>query len=198
MDRSENIGQLAKALAAAQSEMRTATKGANNPFFKSRYADLVEIMEVCRVPLTKNGLAISQLPSTTMIDGKVGVTVLTILMHASGEWIAEALTLFPKVPDPQGIGGAITYAKRYGLQAITGVVAENEDDDGNAASGKGTPGKPDDIDPVDHRWDPQASREIDQSEVKQGRKKLPAKPKYLPDPIDDLPPADPTPGEEFI
>ena len=135
MNKSENIGALAKALAAAQSEMKAAKKGNANPFYKSKYADLATIWDVIRAPLAKQGIAVLQTSSTTIVDGKVGVTVTTMLAHESGEWIEDSLTLFPKAADPQSIGGAVTYGRRYGL-SVTGAVAEDEDDDGNTANGK--------------------------------------------------------------
>jgi len=151
VNRSETIGELAKALAAAQGEISEAVKTSENPFFKSRYADLAAVWQACRPVLSKHGLAVSQLSETRWTDGKLGVCMTTILMHSSGEFIASELTLYPKVADPQGIGSAITYARRYGLQPIVGVVAIGEDDDGNQASGRGTPGHPDEMDPMDPR-----------------------------------------------
>lgn len=135
MNKSETIGALAKALAAAQSEMRAAKKGNANPFYKSKYADLATVWDTIRGPMASHGIAIMQTASTTVLDGKVGVTVTTMLAHESGEWIEDSLTLFPKAADPQSVGGAVTYGRRYGL-SVTGAVAEDEDDDGNTANGK--------------------------------------------------------------
>jgi enamine deaminase RidA (YjgF/YER057c/UK114 family) len=129
---SEQIGELAKALAAAQGEIRNAPKTSDNPFFKSRYADLAEVVDAVRGPLSKNGLAVVQIPLST--DGRT-VTIHTVLMHTSGQWIDGDLTLAPVKVDPQGIGSATTYGRRYALQGFTGV-APTDDDDGNAASGK--------------------------------------------------------------
>lgn len=133
MTKSESIAELAKALAVAQGEIQNAKKDSENPFFKSRYADLAAVRESIQGPFAKNGLAVVQLPSTMFTqDGSI-VSVETILMHASGEWVSgEQSVLLPQA-DPQKIGSATTYLRRYGLSAIAGVASEM-DDDGNAAS----------------------------------------------------------------
>ena len=124
------IGTLAKALAAAQSQIEGAKKDSENPFFRAAYADLASVWEACRTPLSNNGLAVIQ-----TVDGSPEVVwVTTTLAHSSGEWIRGTLRMKPVKADPQGIGSAITYARRYALAAIVGVAPE--DDDGNAASGK--------------------------------------------------------------
>ncbi len=133
MNKSETIGALAGALSKAQAEIRGAIKDTANPFFKSKYADLSSVWEACREQLTKNGLSVVQ--TNKAGDGRV--IVETILMHTSGEWISGELDMKPVKDDPQGIGSAITYARRYALAAIVGVAPE--DDDGNAASGKVKP-----------------------------------------------------------
>lgn len=129
MNKSESIAKLAEALSKAQGAMKNAIKDSNNPYFKSKYADLASVSDVCRPELAANGLSIIQLP--TMRDGKMVLTYM--LLHSSGEYITEELEMTPVKSDPQGIGSAITYARRYSLAAITGVATE--DDDGNAASG---------------------------------------------------------------
>lgn len=128
--KSESIKELAAALSKAQAEIKGAAKDSDNPFFKSRYADLSAVWDACREPLTKNGLAVSQFPSA---DGPK-VTVETILMHESGEWISRDLTITAKEDSPQAIGSAVTYARRYALAAVAGVAPE--DDDGEAAEGR--------------------------------------------------------------
>ena len=126
---SAEIGRLALALSKAQGEMKNATKDATNPFFKSKYADLASVWDVARGPLTKNELSILQ---TTEADIS-GVTIITILAHSSGEWIKGALKMTPvdkegkAKNDPQSIGSAITYARRYALSAIVGVATEDDD-----------------------------------------------------------------------
>lgn len=127
---SQTINELATALAKAQSEMKPAVKDADNPFFKSKYADLATVWESIRNPLSKNGLCVSQLIGS---DGNV-VTVETVLMHTSGQFISGKLSMTAKDPMPQSIASASTYARRYGLSAIVGVSSE-EDDDGAQASG---------------------------------------------------------------
>ena len=128
MNISTTIGELAAALSKAQGAMRNAIKDSNNPFFKSKYADLASVTDACRAELSANGLAVVQLP--TVRDGKMVLEY--ILLHASGEFIGSELEMTPVKSDPQGIGSAITYARRYTLAGIAGVATE--DDDGNAAS----------------------------------------------------------------
>jgi len=128
MQKSESIKHIASALNKAQAEMSGAKKGANNPFFKSKYADMNSVVDAVRIPFCNNGLSYSQFP--IMQDNKVGVE--TILMHESGEWMSDILVLPMVKQDPQAAGSAITYAKRYALQSIAGIPSE--DDDGNAAS----------------------------------------------------------------
>ena len=125
---SENIGKLMEALAKAQATMEEAKEDSKNPFFKSNYADLTSVWRACKKSLTENGLSISQ-PSM-MIDGQL--CLVTILGHSSGEWIKGIYPINPVKNDPQAIGSAITYARRYGLSAIVGVCKEGEDDDAEA------------------------------------------------------------------
>lgn len=130
MQKSESIAKLAEALSKAQGAMKNAIKDSDNPFFKSKYADLASVSDACRNELASNGLAVTQLPE--MKDGKLVLSY--VLMHSSGEWICGELEMNPVKNDPQGIGSAITYARRYTLAGIAGIATE--DDDGNAASGK--------------------------------------------------------------
>ncbi len=132
-NRSESIAKLAEALSKAQGQMEGAVKMSDNPYFKSKYADLASVWEACRKPLSDNQLAVVQTTDDSVDNGRV--IVETILMHASGEWISGRIALKPVKDDPQGAGSAITYARRYGLQGIVGIAPE--DDDGNAASGNG-------------------------------------------------------------
>ena len=127
---SATIGALAAALAKAQGAIEGATKGKVNPHFKSRYADLSSVVEACKAALSANGLAVVQSVSS---EGDNKVTITTMLLHTSGEWMRSALTLAAGKSDPQGIGSAITYGRRYGLAAMVGV-APVEDDDANEAS----------------------------------------------------------------
>jgi hypothetical protein len=121
--------QIAEALVKAQKEMGNATKDSSNPFFKSKYADLNAIREACMPALNNNGIVVLQ--PTVHIDGKNFVK--TLLLHTSGESI-EGYTeiIYSKQNDAQAQGSGITYARRYGLQSLVNVGAE--DDDGNKAS----------------------------------------------------------------
>src|SRR6056297_1363611 len=106
MKHSESIAELAKALNKAQSEMSGAKKSAANPFFKSKYANLEEVIHCVKEPFADNGLSFAQFPVSA--DGMAGVE--TIIMHESGEWIANEFLLKCAKNDPQGMGSAITYA----------------------------------------------------------------------------------------
>jgi hypothetical protein len=130
---SPSISNLATALALAQAEVAGAVKDKVNPHLNSRYADLASVWDACRVPLTKNGLAVIQLP---FADGPK-VKLITRLVHKSGEWISSELTMVAVQNTPQGIGSAITYARRYALSAMVGVAPE--EDDGTAASHRTPP-----------------------------------------------------------
>lgn len=128
MNKSESIKELAGALCKAQEQMCGAVKESNNPFFQSSYADLGAVVKAIKESFAANGLSYSQFP--LFLDGNVGVE--TILMHESGEWLSGEIVLPMKKQDPQAAGSAITYARRYALQAIAGIPSE--DDDGNQAS----------------------------------------------------------------
>ena len=128
MNRSEHIGGLAKALATAQGQIEDAVKSKTNPHFRSAYADLAAVRAAIQKPLSENGLAYTQLLSTSAD----GLTIETMLIHGdSGEFISEALTLPLAQPSSQAIGSAASYGRRYSLMAILGIAAD--DDDGNAA-----------------------------------------------------------------
>lgn len=128
--KSEQINELAAALAKAQGEIKSAAKDSTNPHFKSKYADLASVWDACRAALSKNGLSVAQITATTEA-GKVRVT--TTLMHSSGQWIEGDLDVKPMQDTAQGIGSTVTYCRRYALAAMVGV-APDDDDDGNAAS----------------------------------------------------------------
>lgn len=132
MDRSEQINELAAALAKASAEFGAATKDATNPAFRSTYADLASVLAAVRPALSKHSITIIQSAVTDM-DGKT-VTVQTMLVHASGQFVSSALTMPVPKWDPQGIGSAITYGRRYMAMAMCGIAPE--DDDGEGA-GKG-------------------------------------------------------------
>ena len=126
---SESIDQLATALALAQGEVENASKTSTNPHFRSKYADLAEIINTVRPVFAKHGLAIVQSPSYA--DGLVSVT--TLLTHKSGQWIRDVASAPAPKLDPQGVGSAVTYLRRYAIGAFA-CIASEADDDGNAAS----------------------------------------------------------------
>jgi hypothetical protein len=125
---SESITNLAKALMVFHKEVGKVVKAETNPFFKSKYAALPQILEAINEPLQKSGLSFVQFPT-----GKNNLT--TQLMHISGEWMRGDYFMQPAKEDPQGYGSCITYQRRYALGAILGLNID-EDDDGNTASGK--------------------------------------------------------------
>jgi len=133
MDRSESIVELAAAFAKAQATIEAAKKDALNPAFKSNYADLGEVWRVVRAAFAPVGLSVIQMPET----GPEGtMTLTTTLLHKSGEWLAGTMRVRLAKDDPQGVGSGLTYARRYALAGLCGVVAE-ADDDGEAAMGRG-------------------------------------------------------------
>jgi len=136
MNKSDQIGELAKALALAQGSIKGAVKDGQNTFFSrdgkgGHYATLASVWEACREHLSKNGLAVTS-GGTYLADA--GWCLETMLTHSSGQFISYLFPLKPSKEDPQGYKSANTYALRIGLESIVGVPAE--DDDGNAASGK--------------------------------------------------------------
>jgi len=128
MNQSASIKELATALCEFQSAVETIRKTETNPFFKSKYASLSDILSVIRQPLTDNGLSFVQFPK-----GKYGLE--TMLMHVSGEYLSESYEMTPTKNDPQGAGSVITYQRRYALGAILGLNIDI-DDDGNKGSEK--------------------------------------------------------------
>jgi hypothetical protein len=127
MEKSESITELTKALIKVQESLKPAVRDKNNPFLKTKYADLSGVWDVCRNLLQQNKLAVAQVGG---ID--VGGSYLeTILAHESGEWISGKYPLKPvKADDPQALGSALTYARRYTLAAILGIVTEDDDAEG--------------------------------------------------------------------
>ena len=123
MNRSESIKELAVALAKAQGAMAAAAKDGTNPHYRYRYATLGAIWEAAREPLSANGLAVTQSPAVS----QGSVTIETLLMHASGEWVSNSLTLPCPKPEAQAVGAAITYGRKYALAAIVGVAPEDEE-----------------------------------------------------------------------
>ncbi len=132
---SEQINELASALAKVQAVLKPAIKNKKNPFFKSDYADLVAVWESCKADLAANNLCVIQ-TTDTADDGTV--ELVTTLAHSSGQWISGRYPIKAIKQDPQGIGSAMTYARRYALMAIVGIVTD-DDDDGEQAMGRHTP-----------------------------------------------------------
>ena len=130
MEKSETITNIAKALMDFNAKVTKISKDAKNPFFKSNYASLSNIQDAIAKPLSESGLVYSQMPT-----GVNGLT--TILIHAeSGEYFMDSYTMpVSKQNDPQAVGSAITYAKRYALAGILGLNID-DDDDGNKAAEK--------------------------------------------------------------
>ena len=130
MNKSESIGAVAKALAAFQKDVKQPLKDKANPFFKSKYVPLENVVEAITATAGDHGLSFIQYP----LNNGNQVGVITILMHESGEWIeSEPIFATPAKQDAQATGSVITYLKRYSLSAIFGITSD-EDDDGNNAS----------------------------------------------------------------
>jgi hypothetical protein len=136
MNKSDSIAKIAEALSQVQANLRPAKKDVMNPFFKKTYADLNSVWDSCRALLAANKLSVLQ--TTSVNDGVI--TLDTVLLHSSGEWVSGSYPINPIKNDPQAIGSAVTYARRYSLAAMIGIVAD-EDDDGNAASHAAPPPK---------------------------------------------------------
>lgn len=127
---SPSVKELASALIKAQAGMPRLAKDKTNPFFKSAYVGLDTVMPAALKVLSEHSLGVVQ---TIGQDERGGTTLSTTLLHESGEWISDTQPLLLVKPDPQGQGSAVTYARRYAMMALLGMVAE-EDDDGNRAS----------------------------------------------------------------
>lgn len=131
MMHSESIATIAKALVAAQADIRAVEKSAINPHFRSKYVPLDAIISMARPALAAHGMAIVQ-AGTPFDDGK-GLLVETRLIHTSGEWLSGVVYIPFGKADPQGAGAAMTYGRRFGLSALLSISSD-EDDDGNSAS----------------------------------------------------------------
>jgi hypothetical protein len=119
------------ALVKCQTQIKVALKDSKNPHFKSNYADLTSVMLACKDALAANDLAVLQL---SRIHESGTPVLVTRIIHVSGEHIEGEFPLVCKDPnDPQKLGSAVTYARRYALAAALGITAD--DDDGQAASG---------------------------------------------------------------
>lgn len=137
IEMSESINALAKALPAAQAAFTKVGKDAANPHFNSKYASLAEIAEATLPALNKAGITVLQ----PVYVGEFGVEVTTILLHESGQWLRATHVVPISKRDAQGVGSALTYARRQALQAILTVAPAGEDDDAEGAVGRGA-GRP--------------------------------------------------------
>lgn len=135
MEMSPEIHELAAALAKAQAKIEGAAKDGTNPHFRSKYATLASIWDAARGPLTDNGLSVVQ-AAAAVPEFAERVTVTTILLHSSGQWIRETLTMNAGTGRPQEVGSACSYGRRYQLAAMVGIAPE--DDDAEAAEGRVT------------------------------------------------------------
>jgi hypothetical protein len=144
MNKSESIKNIAGALVDFQSSVSKVAKESNNPFFKSKYASLANILDTIQKPLSESGLAISQFPDENALT--------TIIIHAdSGEWMKSSYVMpVAKQNDPQAMGSAITYARRYALGSILNLNID-DDDDGEKAMGRQIP-KKDELTPKHPSW----------------------------------------------
>jgi len=148
MNKSESIKNLSKALLLFSQEVGTVAKSAKNPFFKSSYAPLPEILKAIQEPLQKSGLVVTQHPNGEN-------ELCTMVIHAeTGEYLESNYKVNPSKADPQALGSAITYARRYAIGAILNLNID-EDDDGNKASDRGEKKKDGGnwLNPGTYEWD---------------------------------------------
>lgn len=139
---SDETNEIFKAIFMMQSNLVHANKDSNNPFFKSKYADLTACIDAARPHLANNGLAVVQFP--TIANNPDHCALTTMITHSSGQYVSNVMEMKPVKNDPQGIGSCITYMRRYAFAAAVGLG--QQDDDGNAASGRQEKSKP--ADPV--------------------------------------------------
>lgn len=133
MDTSKANPELFAAISVAQGKIENATKNAQNPHFRSNYADLAEVLNTVRPVFSEEGLSIIQ---STEFDGEL-VSVSTVIAHKAGGYITSRASCKPAKTDAQGVGAATTYLRRYSAAAIAGIA--QEDDDGNSAAHSGKP-----------------------------------------------------------
>jgi len=133
VESNESQAKLSAAFVAAQKEFKSAIKEATNPFYKSKYADLASVWEACHQSLAKHDLAISQSPGK-VLDQPLRMELETALVHSSGAYRKSVMEIPLKDLAPQSVGSSITYARRYALAAVLGIVID--EDDANKGSGK--------------------------------------------------------------
>jgi len=133
MKTSESISKIIPALLKAQKNIGAAIKGSENPFFKSKYADLGTVMEACKAPLNDQGIVVIQSPSLRIneVSGESENIMETLLVHESGEFVQGEMKLILDKKDMQKLGSSISYAKRYILQALTFIPSQDDDSEGS-------------------------------------------------------------------
>ena len=128
--KSTELKELFTALAKAQGEMKSAQLSSENPYFKSKYADLNELIKTSRPALSKNGLSVIQ----QILPNEDGQNILhSLLCHSSGEWISAQMKILPPKADIQSMGSYITYLRRYSYASLVMITTADEDDDGEIA-----------------------------------------------------------------
>lgn len=155
MKTSDQINEIAAALAKAQAEIKNAVMNRTNPHFKSKYADLASVRDAVTGPLSANGIAIVQ--ATNEAGDKLVVD--TRLIHSSGQWVESSYPIFNDTNKPQAMASSLSYARRYSISSICGIASE--DDDGNEANEHG-----------------QKSPETRNMTGTQGARKAPARPEF--------------------
>ena len=136
LKKSESIQNLSNAMAEFQKKIKQPLKDANNPFFKSQYVPLENVVEAITETGSPLGISFMQFASS---DETGSIEVATLVMHSTGEYIEfPPVRMKPESNKPQAVGSAITYAKRYALSAIFGITSD-KDDDGNEATGLNKP-----------------------------------------------------------
>lgn len=139
MNQSESIDQLAAALALVQAEIEQPKKTATNPHFRNKYAPLGEVLRVALACLPKHGLSISQ--GCAPVAGQY-VNVTTTMMHKSGQWCRHECVMPLEKATAQAVGSAMTYGRRYGLEAILGLDGQDDDDGEHASAPPPAPALP--------------------------------------------------------
>lgn len=150
--------ELFGALSKAQAEIENASKNASNPHFRSKYADLAEVLTTIRNTFPKHGLSLVQSPS---FDGSM-CHVTTLVAHDKGGYLTSQASCVPAKTDAQGIGAATTYLRRYGASAMAGIAQEDDDGQSAAHNGKPASGKP-----QDGMWDAAMALGYDKAKLEQ-------------------------------
>lgn len=131
MKHSDSIKQLMEALVKARSNFKAVHKNAANPFFKSKYSDLSEIIAATHEALNAQGISVIQSPGRYNAETRA-CTLTTLLAHTSSEWLEDEFEMLVVKADSQGIGSAVSYARRYSLQSFLNIAADLDDDSESA------------------------------------------------------------------